>query len=253
MNPIHRDNSTQGETLEELLVGAASGDLSADEQEQLRSILEAEGQRAEQQQPYGQLISELQSLPNTELSSGLEQRLIQLSQEQPSSVSPIKKLLALLAAGLAAAGAVVAWQSSGLELQLARKQTAPAQTAVPEQSSKPQSVKTAEQPKPNEFLLTSRTDPGASATVTIRPEKATNLLVVKGLPQLPAGKTYRLWADTPRGQQGCMTFRPDAQGNARIQVPSEPSGSAIRLLISIDPIYAGSSAEEPANPVLTSI
>ena len=253
MNPLHRDNSTQGETLEELLVGAASGDLSADEQEQLRSILDAEGQSAEQQQPYSQLISELQSLPNTELSSGLDQRLMELSQEQPSSASPIKKLLALLAAGLAAVGAVVAWQSSGFELQLARKQIAPAQTAAPEQSGKPQSVKTAEQPKPNEFLLTSRTDPGASATVTIRPEQATNLLVVRGLPQLPAGKTYRLWADTPRGQQGCMTFRPDADGNARIQVPSEPSGSAIRVLISIDPIYAGSAAQQPANPVLTSI
>ena len=180
---------------------------------------------------------------------------MQLSQEQPSSVSPIKKLLAFLAAGLAAAGAVVAWQSSGLELQLARKQSAPAQAPAPAAapSSEPQPITAAVEPKPNEFLLTSRTDPAASATVTIRPEKATNLLVVKGLPQLPAGKTYRLWADTPRGQQGCMTFRPDADGNARIQVPSEPSGSAIRLLISIDPIYAGSSAEEPANPVLTSI
>ena len=77
--------------------------------------------------------------------------------------------------------------------------------------------------------------------------------MVKGLPPLPAGQTYRLWAETPLGPQGCMTFRPDAEGNARIQVPSEPSGSAISLLISIDPIYAGSAAEEPAKPVLTSI
>jgi len=253
VNPLHRDNSSQGELLEELLAGAAIGDLSADEQEQLSSILNAEGEATHQQQPYNQLVSELQALPTTEVSPGLQQRLMQLSQEQPSSVSPIKKLLALLAAGIAAAGAVVAWQSSGLELQLARKQTAPAQTAGPEQNSETQPITAAVEPKPNEFLLTSRTDPGASATVTIRPEKATNLLVVKGLPQLADGKTYRLWADTPRGQQGCMTFRPDADGNARIQVPSEPSGSAIRLLISIDPIYAGSSAEKPANPVLTSI
>ena len=254
MNPLQRDNSSQGEQLEELLAGAAIGDLSADEHEQLSSILKAEGEGTEQQQPYNQLVSELQALPTTEVSPGLQQRLMQLSQEQPSTVSPIKKLLALLAAGLAAAGAVVAWQSSGLELQLARKQTAPAQTpAPPAQNSEVLPLTAAQEPKPNEFLLTSRSDPRASATVTIRPEKATNLLVVKGLPQLPAGKTYRLWADTPRGQQGCMTFRPDADGNARIQVPSEPSGSAIRLLISIDPIYAGTSAEEPANPVLTSI
>ena len=72
--------------------------------------------------------------------------------------------------------------------------------------------------------------------MTIRQGKATNLLVVKGLPQLPTGQTYRLWAETPLGPQGCMTFRPNAEGNARIQVPSEPSGSALKLLISIDPI-----------------
>ena len=103
------------------------------------------------------------------------------------------------------------------------------------------------------FLLTSSKNPDAQATLTIRPERATNLLVSRGLPQLRAGQTYRLWAETPLGLQGCMAFRPDAEGNATIQVPREPSGSAISLLISIDPIYAGSSAEQPAKPVLTSI
>ena len=250
MNPLQRDNSSQGEQLEELLAGAAIGDLSADEQEQLSSILNAEGQATEQQQPYNQLVSELQALPTTEVSPGLQQRLMQLSQEQPSSVSPIKKLLALLAAGIAAAGAVVAWQSSGLELQLARKQTTPAQSAAPPaQSSEPQQITAAVEPKPNEFLLTSRAIQGLGHG-TIKPEKSTNLLVVKGLPQLPAGKTYRLWA-TPRRAASCMTFRPD--GRQRGSSASEPSGSAIRLLINIDPIYAGTSAEEPANPVLTSI
>ena len=145
----------------------------------------------------------------------------------------------------------MAIQRLGASARPQANSTSTSSAAAP--SSEPQPITAAVEPKPNECSLTSRSDPAASATVTIRPEKATNLLVVKGLPQLPAGKTYRLWADTPRGQQGCMTFRPDADGNARIQVPSEPSGSAVRLLISIDPIYAGSSAEEPANPVLTSI
>ena len=80
MNPLHRDNPSQREQLEELLAGAAIGDLSADEQEQLSSILEAEGQGTDQQQPYNQLVSELQALPATELSPGLQQRLMQLSQ-----------------------------------------------------------------------------------------------------------------------------------------------------------------------------
>ena len=49
-----------------------------------------------------------------------------------------------------------------------------------------------------------------------------------------------------------MTFQPDAEGNARIAVPREPSGSALRLVISVDPIQAGSAAENPSQPILTS-
>ena len=47
-----------------------------------------------------------------------------------------------------------------------------------------------------------------------------------------------------------MTFQPDAEGNARIAVPREPSGSALRLVISVDPIQAGSAAERPSNQFL---
>ena len=235
MTPLQPDNSGAQEQLEQWLRDADVAELSASEQEAI-----------------GHLLAELQQLPPAPISPQLEGRLQSLSHLQPTPNNPLKRLLALLAAGVAAAGAVLAWQFSGLELQVAQKE--PPSAAAPVQApSTPEPAPGAAGPVNKEFLLTSSQRPGVQATVTIRPEKATNLLVVKGLPPLPAGQTYRLWADTPRGQQGCMTFRPDADGNARIQVPSEPSGSAIRLLISIDPIYAGSSAEEPANPVLTSI
>ena len=235
MTPLHPDNSGAQEQLQQWLKDADVAELSAQEQEAI-----------------GQLLAELQELPPAVISPQLEGRLQSLSQLQPTPSNPFKRLLALLAAGVAAAGAVVAWQFSGLELQVAQKEPTPA--AAPTQApSTPEPTPVAAAPTNKEFLLTSSQRPGAQATVTIRPEKATNLLVVKGLPPLPAGQTYRLWAETPLGPQGCMTFRPDADGNARIQVPSEPSGSAISLLISIDPVYAGSAAEEPAKPVLTSI
>ena len=235
MTPLHPDNSGAQEQLQQWLKDADVAELSEQEQEAI-----------------SQLLAELQELPPAAISPQLEGRLQSLSQLQPTPSNPIKRLLALLAAGVAAAGAVLAWQFSGLELQVAQKEHPP--EAAPAQTpSTPEPAPVAAVSTNKEFLLTSSQRPGAQATVTIRPEKATNLLVVKGLPQLPAGQTYRLWAETPLGQQGCMTFRPDAEGNARIQVPSEPSGSAISLLISIDPIYAGSAAEEPAKPVLTSI
>ena len=235
MTPLQPDNSGAQEQLQQWLKDADVAELSAQEQEAI-----------------GQLLAELQGLPPAAISPQLEGRLQGLSQLQPTPSHPLKRLLALLAAGVAAAGAVLAWQFSGLELQVAQKEPPPA--AAPTQApSTPVPAPVPAAPTHKEFLLTSSQRPGAQATVTIRPEKATNLLVVKGLPPLPAGQTYRLWAETPLGPQGCITFRPDAEGNARIQVPSEPSGSAISLLISIDPIYAGSAAEEPAKPVLTSI
>ena len=235
MTPLQPDNSGAQEQLQQWLNEADVAELSTHEQEAI-----------------GQLLAELQELPPAAISPQLEGRLQSLSQVQPTPSNPLKRLLKLMAAGVATAGALLAWQFSGLELKVAQKEPVPI-TAAATKSSTAETAAVTPPSSNKEFLLTSSQRPGAQATVTIRPEQATNLLVVKGLPQLPTGQTYRLWAETPLGPQGCMTFRPDAEGNARIQVPSEPSGSALKLLISIDPIQAGSAAQKPAKPVLTSV
>ena len=49
-----------------------------------------------------------------------------------------------------------------------------------------------------------------------------------------------------------MSFVPNAKGSVSIQVPSEPSGSATKVQISIDPITAGSAREQPGQTVLVS-
>ena len=207
---------------------------------------------AEEQVAIGQLLAELQDLPSASISPRLEGRLQSLSEWQPTPSHPVKRFLALLSAGLATAGALLVWQSSRLDPQLAQKSPTPAVSAAKALTT-PKPGRAIAAPANKEFILTSTASSTAQATVTIRPEQSTNLLVGKGLPQLPAGQTYRLWAETALGLQGCMAFRPDAEGNANIKVPREPSGSAISLLISIDPIYAGSSSEQPGKPVLTSI
>ena len=233
MTPLQPDNSGTQEQLQQWLKDADVADLSAQEQEAICHLL-----------------AELQELPPAALSPQLEGRLQSLSYVQPAPSNPLKRLLALLAAGFAATGAALTWQFSGFELRVAQKQ--PAAVAL----SKASGTTAAAQVQPSlankEFLLTSSQRPGEQATVTIRPEKATNLLVVEGLQPLPAGQTYRLWAETPYGPQGCMTFQTDAEGNARIGVPREPSSSALRLVISIDPIQPGSAAEKPAQTILTS-
>ena len=235
MTPIQPDNSGAQDQLEQWLNDADVTELKAEEQVAIR-----------------QLLAELQDLPSVSVSPRLEGRLQTLSHWQPTPSSPVRRFLALLSAGLATAGAMLAWQSSGLDLQVAQKKPTPAvaaakalNTPVPDRALAGAAKK--------EFLLTSSQSSTTQVTVTIRPEQATNLLVGKGLPQLRAGQTYRLWAETALGLQGCMAFKPDAEGNAIIKVPREPSGSAISLLISIDPVYAGSSSEQPGKPVLTSI
>ena len=233
MSPLPRDNSNDQEQLQQWLRDADVENLSAKEKAQI-----------------SQVLAELQNLPQAELSPQLEGRLQSLSYLQPAPSNPLKRLLALLAAGVAATGAALTWQFSGLEFRVAQKE--PTAVALAKAPSSTDAGPIANPSVNKEFLLTSSQRPGAQATVTIRPEKATNLLVVEGLQPLPAGQTYRLWAETPFGPQGCMTFQPDAKGNARISVPREPSGSALRLVISIDPIQAGSATEKPSNPVLTS-
>ena len=235
MTPLQPDNPCAQEQLQQWLKQADVAELSEQEQEAI-----------------GQLLAEFQKLPSAVVSPQLEGRLQSLSHLQRSPINPLKCFLGLLAAGLAATGAVLTWQFNGLELKVAQKEpTLVAELPKAHNTSEPE--RAAAVPTSKEFLLTSSQLPGVQAKVTIQPEKATNLLIAQGLPPLSAVQTYRLWAETPLGLQGCMSFRPDAEGNARIQVPSEPSGSAISLLISIDPIYEGSSAEKPAKPVLTSI
>ena len=233
MSPLQHDNLKEQEQLQQWLRDADVDNLSAEEQAQIIQVL-----------------AELRNLPPAALSPQLESRLQSLSYTQPAPSNPLKRFLALLAAGVAATGAALTWQFSGLELRVAQRE--PAAVALSKAPSTPDAGPVAPPSANKEFLLTSSQRPGAQATVTIRPGKATNLLVVKGLQPLPAELTYRLWAETPFGPQGCMTFQPDAEGNARIGVPREPSGSALRLVISIDPIQAGSAAEKPAQAILTS-
>ena len=235
MTPIQAGNSDAQKQLQQWLKEAGIGEL-----------------KEEEQRGFSQLLAEMQDIPSASVGPRLEGRLQSLSRCQPEPENPLKRFLALLSAGLATTGAVLLWQSSELRLQVAKSQSEPA-IAAAKAESRPEPIAAKATPAHRGFLLTSSQNPDAQATLTIRPERATNLLVSQGLPQLQAGHTYRLWAATPMGLQGCMTFRPDAEGNATIQVPREPSGSAISLLISIDPIYAGSSAERPGRPVLTSI
>ena len=229
--------------LEELLAAEAAGDLSPAEREELDGLVALDPQVAHKRKAYGELLSLMGEMPQAPVPHRLQRRVMALAEQQPAPGLP-QRLSTAVAVGLAGLSGFLLWELQQQRYQLARHHQPAAETALQHQRS---------------FELTpvsglaSGQQPAMQATLVIRTGRATNLLTVHGLPQLGADQTYRLWAQTPEGLQGCMSFVPNAQGSVSIQVPSEPSGSATEVQISIDPITAGSGPEQPGRTVLVSV
>ena len=229
--------------LEELLAAEASGDLSPAERVELDGFLGSGPHIADKRRAYGELISLMGEMPRAPVPHRLQRRVMALAEQRTAPVLP-QRLSTAVAVGLAGLSVFLLWELQQQRHQLARHHEHPAATAPQHQRS---------------FELTpvsglaSAHQPAMQATLVIRTGRATNLLTVQGLPQLAADQTYRLWAQTPEGLQGCMSFVPNAQGSVSIQVPSEPSDSATQVQISVDPITAGSGPEQPGRTVLVSV
>lgn len=228
--------------IDELLAAEAAGDLSSNERDELDGLVASDPQVADKRQAYAELISLMGQMPQAHLPHRLQRRVMALAEQLPVTSRP-QRLSTAVAVGLAGLSACLLWELQQHRHQLARYHEPAAQKAPQHQRS---------------FELTpvsgsaSGHQSAMQASLLIRPGAATNLLTVHGLPQLAANQTYRLWAQTPRGLQGCMSFVPNAQGSVSIQVPSEPSGSATQVQISIDSITAGSGPEQPGRTVLVS-
>ena len=92
----------------------------------------------------------------------------------------------------------------------------------------------------------------AHGEVLIRPTQGSNLLTLNQLPKAPEGQLYRLWAVTPQGLKGCVHFLPDQGGHVLMTIPAQPTGSATKLLISLDPISSRDDVNyKSLNPVLS--
>ena len=104
MTPIQSENPDAQKQLKQWLKDADLAELSQEEQGAI-----------------GSLLAELQDLPSASISPQLEGRLQSLSRLQPTPSNFLKRALAFLSAGLATAGAVLLWQSSGLKLEVVQK------------------------------------------------------------------------------------------------------------------------------------
>ena len=229
--------------LDELLAAEAAGDLSASEREELDGLVAFDPEVADKRKAYGELLSLMGEMPRAPVPHRLQRRVMALAEQQPAP-GLAQRFSTAVAVGLAGLSGFLLWELQQQRYQLARHHEPAAETAPKHQRSF-ELIPVSSSASDHESAM--------QATLVIRPGAATNLLTVHGLPPLAADQTYRLWAQTPEGLQGCMSFVPNAQGSVSIQVPSEPSGSATEVQISIDPITAGSGPEQPGQTVLVSV
>ena len=232
------------ERFEELVAGFISDTLNDDEIEELNLLSKDYEDFDFLKNNYLTLVNDIKKIPSPKASKSLEKRIIEssniiLTKKSIYSFSNLIKLLFL--------------SVSGILLINLNETTLKYASINNNENSQEKALINSEQS--NVFILSSKLKDNnyINASVSIRPNKATNVLKVQGLPQLSSGLTYRLWAYTNLGPQGCVSFLPDKNGNVIMNVPSEPTTSAKRVIISIDKFIPGSGPEIPGEVVLTSI
>jgi anti-sigma-K factor RskA len=91
---------------------------------------------------------------------------------------------------------------------------------------------------------------GAVGTVALDLDSKRGAVVLRGAKPLPAGRTYRLWAQVADRSVPCGDFRPASDGTvaAQFQVPVDAYTAPIgRLFVTVEPAEAG---DRPTGPVV---
>ena len=239
--------SLKQERLEELVIGWITETLNDEEIDEFNILAQEYGNIEKLKENYISLINTIELIPTTKASKELGDRIIATSQLRDSNnygVS-ITKILMLV---LASISGYLLFQINGYNTKYATNKN--------QEIEINKSVFKANYRNKFELIpakANSLNKDYMNASVLIRPKMPTNLLTVKGLPDLAPGLTYRLWAYTDIGPQGCVSFLPDKDGNVKIPVPSEPTKSAISVIITIDQVIPGSLQDSPGEKVLISI
>ena len=221
---------------DELLAGQVLGNLSADER---RALTDNPSTTADDQRLLEALQSashrmEQQSAPP--LSDAVKERLLRSARQSRAS-NPQNWLIGGLLLVLAVTGG---------ELYRSKLQIASLNSQTPSIALQPGDRAVAL------HATQSGTMQQAHGEVLIRPSQGSNLLTLNQLPQAPEGQLYRLWAVTPQGLKGCVHFLPDQGGHVLMTIPAQPTGSATKLLVSLDPISSrGEVDSQPVDPVLS--
>lgn len=236
------------EALEDLMTRHVLGELDGDE---ARALARLVAERPEIGMEIRALQRALGSMPYAEVSApppGLRARVLEAAQraEAPRAPAPattagepqprtagrrsarvvsVRRVIGSIAAMLIVA---LAWDGVRLRRELALQQD----VAV-----------TLQQPNVvRQFALRATGVSLAAGTAVLDLDAKRAAVVIRGLPKLPAGQVYRLWARMDDGAVPCGQFVADAQGAVASQftIPVDAYTSPVReLFLNVEPAQLG--------------
>jgi anti-sigma-K factor RskA len=225
------------ENIQELLAGYVLGDLTPQEAEEVRQLLETHPEMNNEVDRLQEVLATIPySLPEVMPSVSLKSSIL-AATSQPEielSVKPKQwKLLSLLGTSILALSALFfAWNNYHLRQQVASLQNQLAQqkdaiAMLQESQTKLVSLKGM------------KDSSNAYGKAIITPGHPEAILLMQNLPVLPSGKSYQLWCVVNGKKIASGNFNSNTQGKVFVKVPfsvtSEISALAVTVEVSPNP------------------
>jgi hypothetical protein len=232
---------TPNEHIQELLAGYVLGDLSPEEAEELKQLLDRNPDLVDEVNNLQAVLATIpynlpEAMPSPSLRSATLQAATELSSNSVSS-NKNRKLLPLISAGIAALLALFfGFNNYHLKQQLALSKAEIARQkdliAMLEDS----------QTKLVSLKSTKETS-SASGNVIYTPGHPEGVLLIQNLPVLPRGKFYYLWCIVNKKKIASGHFNSNPQGRVFVKLPltidSGISGVAVTVEVSPNPPSPG--------------
>jgi len=224
---------------DELLAGYILGDLDPEEQQAFIQLLRERPDLAQQVEQLQETLGLLPyGLPDPEPSPQLKTRILTAAVALNRRLRPNRWTQASPWVALAAS-LVAVWL--GFDSYQMRQQLAQ-QVAITTMLQTSGTRLVAFKPMEHDMATT--------GSMVITPGDSHAVLVLKGVPSLPVGKVYRLWAVAGPEKIGCGQFSPNAQGEVWVKVALDDKLAQRSLVVTLESMDA---PMQPTGPmVLTS-
>jgi anti-sigma-K factor RskA len=252
---------------QDLAAAYALGALSADDARRFEAFLATSPEAQREVQEYREVAALLalggpESAAQSSLPPSLRERVLARVADQKARSLPAAPRAAvsrssavwvalaaslLLAVGLGAGLVSARAKLAAVETELATRNTALAQTTQ-KLTEREATLSSILEPGVQMFQLTSSGDPEPGIQLFWNRQRHEAIVHGFRLKPVPAGKAYQLWFIKDGAPVPSVTFRPEADGDAKVQgIPVPEGGSLSAAAVTVEP--EGGSAQ-PTTPVL---